>query len=88
VIRGNQIQTISIYLPRTDDLEQLQGIRLGVTIALELRDTIAPRFRAIFGVLGQTVVYLLTQVIGRGIGLIGRGILQGIGKSVDSKRDR
>jgi hypothetical protein len=27
-------------------------------------------------------------VIGRGIGLIGRGILQGIGKSVESKRDR
>jgi len=66
----------------------LQGIRLGVTIALEFRDAIAPRFRAVFGVVGQAVVYVLTQVIGRGIGLIGRGILQGIGKSVESKRDQ
>jgi len=88
VLRGNRIQTVSVYAPRKEDLEQLQGIRLGVTIALEFRDAIAPRFRAVFGVVGQAVVYLLTQVIGRGIGLIGRGILQGIGKSVESKRDQ
>ena len=88
VLRGNRIQTTSIYAPRKEDLDQLQGIRFLVTIALELRDTIAPRVRAIFGVLGEVAVYLLTQVIGRGIGLIGRGILQGIGKSVESKRDR
>ena len=31
-------------------------------------------------------MYLLTQVIGRGIGLIGRGIIQGVGSSFqDSK---
>lgn len=88
VIRGNRIQITSIYAARKEELEQLQGIRLGVTIALELRDAIAPRFRAIFGVVGQGVVYLLTQVIGRGIGLIGRGILQGIGRSVEDKRDQ
>ncbi|MDR9402806.1 MAG: DUF3685 domain-containing protein [Halothece sp. Uz-M2-17] len=88
VLRGNRIQTVSIYAPRKEELEQLEGIRLAVTIVLELRDAIAPRFRAVFGVVGQAVVYLLTQVIGRGIGLIGRGILQGIGKSVESKRDR
>lgn len=33
---------------------------------------------------GKGVVYLLTQVIGRGLGLIGQGILQGIGQSVSS----
>jgi len=88
VLRGNRIQTKSIYAPRKEDLNQLQGIRFLMTIALELRDAIAPRVRAIFGVLGEAAVYLLTQVIGRGIGLIGRGILQGIGKSVESKRDR
>lgn len=87
-LRGNRIQTISIYAPRNEDLKNLEGIRFAVTIALELRDAIAPRFRAIFGVLGQGVVYVLTQVIGRGIGLIGRGILQGIGKSVENQRDR
>lgn len=88
VLRGNRIQTASVYAPRKEELKQLQGIRLAVTFALELRDAIAPRFRAIFGVVGQAVVYFLTQVIGRGIGLIGRGVLQGIGKSVEDKRDR
>lgn len=88
VLRGNRIQLLSIYAPRNEDLEQLEGLRYGVTIALELRDAIAPRFRGIFGVLGQGVVYVLTQVIGRGIGLIGRGILQGIGRTVENQRDR
>ena len=88
VLRGNQIKSTSIYAPRKEDLEQLKGLRSWVTIALELRDAIAPRFRSVFGVVGQGVVYILTQVIGRGIGLIGRGFLQGIGKSVESKRDQ
>ena len=88
VLRGNRIQLTSIYAARKEELEKLKGIRLGVTIALELRDAIAPRFRAIFGVVGQGVVYVLTQVIGRGLGLIGRGILQGVGKSVEDRRDR
>jgi hypothetical protein len=88
VLRGNRIQTTSVYAPRKEELEQLQGIRLAATFALELRDAIAPRFRALFGVVGQAVVYFLTQVIGRGIGLIARGVLQGIGKSVEDQRDR
>ena len=88
VLRGNQIKITSVYAPRKADLDQLKGIRSSVTIALELRDAIAPRFRSLFGVVGQGVVYILTQVIGRGIGLIGRGFLQGIGKSVESKRDQ
>jgi len=88
VLRGNQIKITSVYAPRKDDLDQLKGLRSWVTIALELRDAIAPRFRSLFGIVGQGVVYILTQVIGRGIGLIGRGFLQGIGKSVESKRDQ
>jgi hypothetical protein len=32
--------------------------------------------------LGDLLVVVLTQVIGRAIGLVGRGILQGLGRSV------
>ena len=88
VLRGNRIQNTSIYAPRQEELDGLQGLRWSVTIGLELRDAIAPRLGSVLGVVGQAVVYLLTQVIGRGIGLIGRGILQGIGKSVEDQRNQ
>jgi DNA-binding NarL/FixJ family response regulator len=75
-----------IYAPRTQELQQLQGIRLAVTLALELQDAIAPRLRSAVSFLGSGVVYVLTNVVGRGIGLIGRGVLQGIGSAWDENR--
>jgi DNA-binding NarL/FixJ family response regulator len=77
-----------IYAPRTQELQQLQGIRLAVTLALELQDAIAPRLRSAVSFLGSGVVYVLTNVVGRGIGLIGRGVLQGIGSAWDENRFR
>ena len=76
------IRKVAIYAPRTEELAQLSGIPLVVTYVLESRDAIAPRLRSAVSFLGSGVVYLLTQVIGRGLGLIGRGILQGIGSSL------
>jgi DNA-binding NarL/FixJ family response regulator len=78
---GRGIVKTSVYAPRAQELQQLSGIPQLVTLALELRDAIAPRFRAVIAFLGSGVVYVLTQVIGRAIGLVGRGILQGIGSS-------
>jgi DNA-binding NarL/FixJ family response regulator len=86
VLGENGIKRISIYAPRNLELAQLSGWQLGLTLVLETRDAIAPRVRAVISLLGTGVVYVLTQVIGRGIGLIGRGIIQGIGNSLqDSK---
>jgi DNA-binding NarL/FixJ family response regulator len=80
------IRRIAIYAPRNRELAQLSGWQLALTLVLEARDAIAPRVRAVISLLGAAVVYVLTQVIGRGIGLIGRGIIQGIGNSLqDSK---
>ncbi|MBE9162424.1 DUF3685 domain-containing protein [Tychonema sp. LEGE 06208] len=76
------IKRISIYAPRNRELAQLSGLQLVLTLVLEARDAIAPRVRAVISLLGAAVVYVLTQVIGRGIGLIGRGIIQGIGNSL------
>ncbi|MEY3403388.1 MAG: regulator [Anabaena sp. CRKS33] len=73
------IAKISIYAPRTQELAELSGIPLGVTLMLEFRDAIAPRLQSLLGFLGTGIVFVLTQVIGRGLGLVGRGILQGIG---------
>ncbi|MCT7952334.1 DUF3685 domain-containing protein [Ancylothrix sp. C2] len=75
------IRKLAIYAPRTEELGQLSGIPLVVTYVLESRDAIAPRLRSAVSFLGSGVVYLLTQVIGRGLGLVARGIIQGIGSS-------
>ncbi|MBD2113642.1 MULTISPECIES: DUF3685 domain-containing protein [Cyanophyceae] len=75
--RGIQYQTI--YVPRREELEQLSGLQRAVTLAVEARDAIAPRFRSAVSLVGSGIVYVLTDVIGRGIGLIGRGILRGVG---------
>jgi hypothetical protein len=37
--------------------------------------------RQVVSIVGSGLVYVLTQVVGRGLGLIGRGILDGIGNA-------
>jgi hypothetical protein len=72
---------VSIYLPRQAELRQLKGIPAWVTLGLEFRDAVALPLRGTVALLGQGMVYFLTQVVGRGLGLIGRGIAQGLGSS-------
>lgn len=75
------IQTRFVYAPRQAELDRLSGLQLSVTLAIEARDAIAPRLRATLSFLGSGLVYLLTDVVGRGIGLIGRGIAKGVGSA-------
>jgi DNA-binding NarL/FixJ family response regulator len=86
VFTNRGVAKVFIYAPRNQELKQLTGIPLVVTLALEFRDAIAPRLRAAVAFLGSGIVYVLTQVVGRAIGLIGRGILQGIGGSFPSNK--
>jgi DNA-binding NarL/FixJ family response regulator len=73
------IAKISIYAPRSQELARLSGIPLVVTLAIEFRDALTPRLQSLLSFLGNGVVFVLTRIIGRGIGLIARGIIQGIG---------
>jgi hypothetical protein len=79
--RNGAIGSSYIYAPRQEELSALSGIRWWVSIALETRDALSPRLRAFFSVTGKGVVYFLVQVIGRGIGLVIRGVLQGVGNT-------
>jgi hypothetical protein len=81
VFSESGLKSLLIYRSRDQELQQLQGIQFAVTLALETRDAIAPPLRATVTILGRGVVYLLTQVIGRGLGLVARGILQGAGNT-------
>lgn len=86
VLSDTGMKQISMYAPRRPELEQLQGIPLVVTLAYEGRDAIAPRLRAAVAWLGRGVVYVLTQVLGRSIGLVVRGVMQGVGSTVQETR--
>ena len=86
VLSDTGIKQTSIYAPRRQELEQLQGIAFAVTLAYETRDAIAPRLRGAISWVGQGVVYVLTQVLGKSIGLVVRGVIQGIGSSLQDTR--
>jgi DNA-binding NarL/FixJ family response regulator len=86
VLSDTGIKQTSIYAPRRQELEQLRGIQLAVTLAYETRDAIAPRLRTTFAWVGRGVVYILTQVLGRSIGLVVRGVIQGIGNTLQDTR--
>ncbi|MEH1790409.1 MAG: DUF3685 domain-containing protein [Nostoc sp.] len=79
VIVPRGIASTSVYAPRNQELVRLSNIPLVVTLLLEFSDAIAPRLKSLLSFVGSGIVFILTQIVGRGLGLIGRGILQGIG---------
>ena len=83
---GNKIYAGWFYNPRYEDLNQLRGIPWLTTIALETRDALAPILQAVVGFVGEAIFYLLKDVIGKGIGLIGQGIIQGVGNALQDNR--
>ncbi|MEL6320363.1 MAG: DUF3685 domain-containing protein [Cyanobacteria bacterium J06626_14] len=85
-INGNGIRQTAIYAPRQSQLEALRGFPFLVTLALEFRDAVAPRVRAVVSFVGSGLIYVLTEVIGRGIGLIVRGVIKGIGSVLQDTR--
>ncbi|MBE9047634.1 DUF3685 domain-containing protein [Pleurocapsales cyanobacterium LEGE 10410] len=90
VLSSGVIRIFYVYAPRKEELEQLVGIPWLTTIGIETRDAIAPLVRKLIAFAGSGVVFVLTQVIGRGLGLIGKGIIQGIGstmKDIPSKKN-
>ena len=70
--------------PRDAELEQMGPLQRLVTLALEARDALGPQLRQAVERIGRGLVLLLTQVIGRAIGLVGKGILIGLGRSMKS----
>jgi DNA-binding NarL/FixJ family response regulator len=82
------IQITYVYAHRREELDELSGLQRSVTLIMEARDAVAPRFRNLVSFVGSGFVYVLTDVIGRGIGLIGRGILSGIGGGWSDARFR
>lgn len=68
--------------PRHQELNALTGIPWFITIMIEFVDSITRGVKALADIVGKALVFILTEILGKGIGLIGRGILQGIGKKI------
>jgi hypothetical protein len=81
-LEAGAITPLTLTEPRDGELRQLGWVQQLVTLALESRDALAPQLQALLRRLGNLVVVVLTQVIGRAIGLVGRGIVQGMGRSI------
>ncbi|MEM9214666.1 MAG: DUF3685 domain-containing protein [Cyanobacteria bacterium P01_F01_bin.150] len=81
ILSGLGIKQINIYTSRRTELDQLSGFPLLMTLLLEFRDALSPRLRGAIASVGTGVIYVLTDVIGRAIGLIGRGIIKGVGSA-------
>lgn len=80
---GSQgIDCVQLTEPRDQELRRLGWPQQLVTLALEVRDALAPQVQSLVRSLGDLLVMLLTRVVGRAIGLVGRGIAQGMGRSL------
>ena len=76
------ITTLQLTEPRDRELRQLGWPQQLVTLILESRDALAPQVQGLVRGLGDVLVVVLTQVLGRAIGLVGRGIVQGMGRGL------
>ena len=79
-----KIEPLTITEPRDEELRQLGWWQQQVALLVEIRDAISPQIQTLTKKIGDLMVIVLTQVIGRAIGLIGRGIAQGMGRSLSS----
>ena len=81
-IKKDIIEKIIIIEPRDDELKKLDWAQRQIAFLIELRDALAPQVQALIQYSGDLIVLILTKVVGRSIGLIGRGIAQGMGKKL------
>jgi hypothetical protein len=81
-LKEGAIARLDLTEPRDAELRRLGWPQQFVTLALEVRDALAPQVQNIVRALGDLFVVFLTRVVGRAIGLVGRGIAQGMGRSL------
>ena len=81
-INNGVIQYHIITETRDDELGKLGWFQQKVTFMVETRDALAPQLQSLIQKIGDLMVVILTKVIGRAIGLVGRGIAQGMGRTL------
>ena len=80
IIRTTGIYYRIIYANRSDELLHLRQLPLFTLIFIETKDFVISRVDETIYLFGSTIRYTLTSVIGQIIGLIWRGIIEGLKK--------
>jgi hypothetical protein len=80
-LNNGTITPLLLMEPRDEELRRLGWWQQQVALLLEARDALAPQVQLLVRRVGDLFAVVLTQVIGRAIGLVGRGIAQGMGRS-------
>ena len=66
---------------REKEFENLEWLQKQVILLVEIRDAVAPQLEIAVKYIGNLFVTFLTKVVGKAIGLVGKGILQGLGRT-------
>jgi hypothetical protein len=80
ILRTSGIYDRIIYANRSNQLKSLQTVPLFTVTIIELRDFLISRVDEIIYRLSNVIRFTLTSLIGRVIGLIWRGIIEGLKK--------
>ncbi|BEV36530.1 DUF3685 domain-containing protein [Synechococcus sp. M16CYN] len=81
-LRQGRIEPLQLTEPRDQELNQLGWWQRQVALLLEIRDALAPQVQVLVRRFGDLAAVFLTQVLGRAIGLVSRGMAQGMGRSL------
>jgi hypothetical protein len=80
VFRRAGIQSRIIYANRGLELVELRQLPLITLVVIEAKDFFISRFDELFNFFGNGLRYTLTSVIGQVIGLVWRGVIEGLKK--------
>ena len=81
-LSNGKIEIFMVSEARDKDLKQLGWWQKQVTLLVEARDALAPQLQAMLKYFGDLMVIVLTNILGRAIGLVGKGIAQGMGRTI------
>ena len=83
-IQAGRVEPTMVCDLRDAELRQLSWWQQAFTLLLETRDALAPQVELLINRVGGLMVLLLTRVVGRAIGLVGRGVMQGLGQGLQN----
>ena len=83
-IQAGRVEPTMVCDLRDAELRQLSWWQQAFTLLLEARDALAPQVELLINRVGGLMVLLLTRVVGRAIGLVGRGVMQGLGQGLQN----
>ncbi len=81
-LSNGKIEICLVSEARDKDLKQLGWWQKQVILLVEARDALAPQLQAMLKYFGDLMVIVLTNILGRAIGLVGKGIAQGMGRTI------